>query len=85
MSPWYLFDVAGLPYPVAIWPAIAVAAGCGFAADQLLFRFTRNNLINGLLVSIGLISIIEAAALRFGPQRQRTWVTCFPVRLLWAA
>jgi branched-chain amino acid transport system permease protein len=60
---WYLFDGAGLPYPVAIWPAIAVAAGCGFAADQLLFRFTRNNLINGLLVSIGLISIIEAAAL----------------------
>src|SRR5262249_22611200 len=41
----------------------AIAAGCGFAADQLLFRFTRNNLINGLLVSIGLISIIEAAAL----------------------
>src|SRR5215467_9085201 len=60
---WYLFDVGGLPYPVAIFPAIAIAAGCGFAADQLLFRFTRNNLINGLLVSIGLISIIEAAAL----------------------
>ena len=60
---WYLFDIVGLPYPVAIWPAIAAAAGCGLAADQLLFRFTRNNLINGLLVSIGLISIIEAAAL----------------------
>lgn len=60
---WYLFDVGGLPYPVAIFPAIAIAAGCGFAADRLLFRFTRNNLINGLLVSIGLISIIEAAAL----------------------
>jgi len=60
---WYLFDVVGLPFPVAIWPATAAAAACGFAADQLLFRFTRNNLINGLLVSIGLISIIEAAAL----------------------
>ena len=60
---WYLFDVGGLPYPVAIFPATAIAAGCGFVADQLLFRFTRNNLINGLLVSIGLISIIEAAAL----------------------
>jgi branched-chain amino acid transport system permease protein len=60
---WYLFDVLGIPYPLAILPAVAIAAGCGFAADQLLFRFTRNNLINGLLVSIGLISIIEAAAL----------------------
>src|SRR6187397_3008943 len=48
---WYLFDVAGLPFPIAIGPAVATAALCGLAADQLLFRFTRNNLINGLLVS----------------------------------
>jgi branched-chain amino acid transport system permease protein len=60
---WYLFDVAGLPFAIAIGPAVATAALCGLAADQLLFRFTRNNLINGLLVSIGLISIVEAAAL----------------------
>ena len=32
-------------------------------ADQMLFRFTRNNLVNGLLVSIGLIAVIEAGAL----------------------
>jgi branched-chain amino acid transport system permease protein len=60
---WYLFDVVGLPYPFVVLPAVTCAAACGLAADQLLFRFTRNNLINGLLVSIGLISIIEAAAL----------------------
>src|SRR5882724_11422178 len=60
---WYLVDVVGLPYPLALLPAVAVAAGCGLAADQLLFRFTRNNLVNGLLVSIGLISLMEAAAL----------------------
>src|SRR5258708_30048336 len=60
---WYLVDVVGLPYPLALLPAVAVAAGCGFAADQLLFRFTRNNLVNGLLVSIGLISLMEAGAL----------------------
>jgi branched-chain amino acid transport system permease protein len=60
---WYLFDVVGLPFPIAIGPAVAAAALCGLAADQLLFRFTRDNLINGLLVSIGLISIVEATAL----------------------
>ncbi|MEJ0070649.1 MAG: branched-chain amino acid ABC transporter permease [Pseudomonadota bacterium] len=60
---WYLVDVVGLPYPVALLPAVAGAAACGFAADQLLFRFTRNNLVNGLLVSIGLISVVEAGAL----------------------
>jgi len=41
-----------------------VAAGlAGLAADQGLFRFTRNNLVNGLLVSIGLISVVESIAL----------------------
>lgn len=60
---WYLTDVVGLPYPVALLPAVAVAAVCGLAADQLLFRFTRDNLVNGLLVSIGLISMFESAAL----------------------
>lgn len=60
---WYLVDIAGLPYPVALLPAVGVAAACGLVADQLLFRFTRNNLVNGLLVSIGLISIVEAGAL----------------------
>jgi branched-chain amino acid transport system permease protein len=28
-----------------------------------MFQFTRNNLVNGLLASIGLISVIESAAL----------------------
>ncbi|MBV9859149.1 MAG: branched-chain amino acid ABC transporter permease [Alphaproteobacteria bacterium] len=62
-SAWYLADVVGLPYPVALLPAVAIAGLCGLAADQLLFRFTRDNLVNGLLVSIGLISIIESGAL----------------------
>src|SRR6266404_1149049 len=63
---WYLVDVVGLPYPVALLPAAAVAALCGLVADQLLFRFTRNNLVNGLLVSIGLISVLEAGSLGLG-------------------
>src|ERR1700676_1577259 len=60
---WYLHDVVHLPFPLAVVAAIAVAAAAGFVTDRALFRFTRNNLINGLLVSIGLISIIESAAL----------------------
>lgn len=60
---WYLVDVAGLPFPLALPPAVTAAALCGLAADRLLFRFTRNNLVNGLLVSIGLISVVEAGAL----------------------
>ena len=62
---WHLTDVAGLPFPVAVGLAVIIAALTGFLADQALFRFTRNNLVNGLLVSIGLISVIESAALFF--------------------
>lgn len=60
---WYLTDGLGLAYPVSIVLAVVAAAGAGLIADQTLFRFTRNNLINGLIVSIGLISVIQAALL----------------------
>jgi branched-chain amino acid transport system permease protein len=60
---WYLVDIVGVPFPLALLPAVASAALGGLVADQMLFRFTRDNLVNGLLVSIGLISIIEAGAL----------------------
>jgi branched-chain amino acid transport system permease protein len=60
---WYLADGAGLPYPLAVAGAVAITALAGLVADQALFRFTRNNLVNGLLVSIGLIAAMEAGAL----------------------
>jgi branched-chain amino acid transport system permease protein len=60
---WYGYELTGLPYPIAVMVAVLLVAALGFAADLCLFRFTRNNLVNGLLVSIGLISIIEASVL----------------------
>ena len=60
---WYFTDGVGMPYPVAVVCAVAVTALAGLVADQTLFRFTRNNLVNGLLVSIGLIAVMEGAAL----------------------
>jgi branched-chain amino acid transport system permease protein len=60
---WYFTDGVGIPYPLAVPCAVAVTAAAGLVADQGLFRFTRNNLVNGLLVSIGLIAIMEGGAL----------------------
>lgn len=60
---WYYTDVAGLSYPLAVLCAVATTALAGLIADQALFRFTRNNLVNGLLVSIGMIAVLEASAL----------------------
>lgn len=57
---WYFYDGLGAPYPAAVIAAVAVTAAAGYVADQGLFRFTRGNLVNGLLVSIGMISIFEA-------------------------
>lgn len=60
---WYLTDHAGVPFPAAVVLAVLATMAIGAVADQGLFRHTRNNLINGLLVSIGLISVMEAGIL----------------------
>ena len=60
---WYLTDEVGVPYPLAVAGAVVITAVAGLIADRGLFRFTRNNLVNGLLVSIGLIAVMEAGAL----------------------
>jgi branched-chain amino acid transport system permease protein len=60
---WYLTDSLGITYPLAVPIAVAAVAVMGLLVDQSLFRFTRNNLINGLIVSIGLISVIESVLL----------------------
>lgn len=60
---WYGYEMMHLPYPVAVIGAVVLVGLFGLFADRGLFRFTRNNLVNGLLVSIGLISIIEASVL----------------------
>ena len=60
---WYFSDTVGLPYPLAVLAAVGLTAAAGLVADQALFRFTRNNLVNGLLVSLGLIAVLEACAL----------------------
>ena len=62
-STWYLYDVNHLPYPVAVVGAVLIVSVIGYLSDLFLFRFTRGNLVNGLLVSIGLISVFEALVL----------------------
>jgi len=60
---WYLTDRVGIFYPVSVLIAVIITSLVGWLTDLTMFRFTRNNLINGLLVSIGLISVMEAIVL----------------------
>ncbi|MBV8030708.1 MAG: branched-chain amino acid ABC transporter permease [Betaproteobacteria bacterium] len=62
---WWFTETAGLPYPLAVAAAVALTSLAGLIADQALFRFTRNNLVNGLLVSIGMIAVLESVALLY--------------------
>src|SRR5213594_672612 len=58
-----LAEGGGVPYPAAVVPACLIAAAAGYLSNKAFFRFTRNNLVNGLLVSIGLISLFESASM----------------------
>ncbi|MCL4745030.1 MAG: branched-chain amino acid ABC transporter permease [Burkholderiaceae bacterium] len=60
---WFLSESFGLAFPIAAALATVTVAVIGLVADVLLFRHTRNNLINGLIVSIGLISVLVATVL----------------------
>ena len=60
---WYFGSKLGIPYAAAVVMAAIFTGICGAIADQTLFRFTRNNLINGLIVSVGLTLIIQAIVL----------------------
>lgn len=60
---WYFYDVSGVSYPLAVLGAMIVVSIFGYVSDITLFRFTRGNLVNGLLVSIGMIYIFEALVL----------------------
>lgn len=60
---WYFYDVIGFPYLLAVIAAVIVVSILGLISDLALFRYTRGNLVNGLLVSIGLIFIFEAMVL----------------------
>jgi len=57
---WHLHEIYSLPFPLAVILVMGAVALIGLIADVLLFRHTRNNLINGLIVSIGLVSVIVA-------------------------
>src|SRR3984893_2423599 len=57
---WHLTHLLPLPYPIAVALAVLIRGLVGLISDRALFQFTRNNLVNGLLVSIGLISVIES-------------------------
>ncbi len=58
----YALSIAGLPFPLAVIGGGMFAATLGIAIERLTFRFTLNQPINGLVVSLGLIAILQNVA-----------------------
>jgi branched-chain amino acid transport system permease protein len=62
---YYLATLYGAPFLVAGALSMAVMGVFGFLVERYTFRFARREPINGLMISIGLIYVMENAAILF--------------------
>ncbi len=68
---FYLTTLYGMPFLVAALVAMAVVGAFGFLVERYTFRFARHEPINGLMISIGLIYVLEnLAILLFGAENK---------------
>ncbi|GAA1023788.1 ABC transporter permease [Acrocarpospora pleiomorpha] len=55
---------AGVPFVFAALAAVVTAGAIGWLSERLLFRFTMDNPYNGLIIGLGLLLVLEAAAFK---------------------
>lgn len=53
----------GLPFLLSIFCALLAGAILGWILDRSTFRFTRNEPMNGLVISLGLIMVLQSLAM----------------------
>ena len=58
-STWYLYSENGVPFFVAIILSTLLCAALGLFMERVLFRPMRGNLFGGLIVSVGMLFILE--------------------------
>jgi branched-chain amino acid transport system permease protein len=63
---WHLYAVTGIPFPVAVLAGMAVAALIGVLMERFLFRPMRGNPLGGLIMSVGVLFILQVGAVAFG-------------------
>ncbi len=68
---FYLASTHGMPFVFAALASMAVVGAFGFLVERYTFRYVRHEPINGLMISIGLIYVLENAVhLAFGPDNK---------------
>ncbi|MGH6719845.1 MAG: branched-chain amino acid ABC transporter permease, partial [Alphaproteobacteria bacterium] len=59
---FFLYAELGWPFPIAVGAAIVVVAAIGIVMERLLFRPMRGNPLGGLIMSVGVLFILQVAA-----------------------
>jgi branched-chain amino acid transport system permease protein len=69
---WWVMNLTGLPYPLAVVAAILVGAAIGALMQRLLMRLTLSrDLVSLMIVTLGFGQMLEGGAgLAFGPKPQ---------------
>lgn len=63
---WFLYAISGWPFPVAVIAGMIVAALIGLFMERFLFRPMRGNPLGGLIMSVGMLFILQVVAVLFG-------------------
>ena len=56
---WLAYAQGNLPFPLAVLLSIAIVAGIGLVMERTLFRPMRDNPMMGLIMSIGMLFILQ--------------------------
>lgn len=63
---WFLYGQQGVPFEVAVLGAFVVVTLIGLLMERGLFRPMRDNLLGGLINSLGLLFILQVVATQIG-------------------
>ncbi|MDP1702069.1 MAG: branched-chain amino acid ABC transporter permease [Aestuariivirga sp.] len=60
---WFLYSENNVPFPIAVFMAIVVAVLIGLFMEVALFRWKRGDELGGLILSVGMLMVLQVAAI----------------------
>lgn len=62
---WFLYAENNLPFVVAVLAAVVLVVAIGLFMELALFRWKRGDQLGGLILSVGMVFILQVAAIHF--------------------
>lgn len=60
---WFLYSQNGIPFPLAVVGAVVVAVLIGMVMELALFRWKREDELGGLILSVGMLMVLQVVAI----------------------